>query len=154
MVDTKMSGTVLEEFEFPVERGKIKEFAKAICDPNPVYMSREEAVRAGYPDVPMPVTFPIAFAHHMPSDNFVTEATQKLGMNVATSVHGETEFIYHRPVFAGEVLRGEMSVGRIYEKEGKRGGKMTFVEMEATYYGRDGALAVVLRNVFIERSQV
>ncbi|MBU2551901.1 MAG: MaoC family dehydratase N-terminal domain-containing protein [Proteobacteria bacterium] len=152
MVKKEMSGSVLVEFEFPVERGKIKEFAKAVCDPNPAYTDREHARGLGFPDVLMPVTYPIAFAHHMPSDNFVLEMTEKLGMNVATSVHGETEIIHYRPVCAGEVLKGEVVIGRIYEKEGKRGGTMTFVEMDARYYGEDGELAVLCRNVFIERA--
>ena len=154
MVNKEMSGTVLTEFEFPIERGKIKEFAKAICNPDPAYTDRKYAREKGYPDVVMPVTFPVTFSHHMPSDNFVLETTEKLGMNVATSVHGETEIINYRQVFAGEELRGEIGIGRIYEKQGKRGGVMTFVEMETKYFDRDNELVVLCRNVFIERGSV
>ena len=154
MVKKEMAGKKLMDFEFPVERGKIKEFAKSLCDPHPAYTDREYARGLGYPDVLMPVTYPIAFAHHMPSDNFILEMTESLGMNVATSVHGETEIFHYRPVFAGETLRGEITIGRIYEKEGKRGGTMTFVEMDVNYYGEDGAPALLCRNVFIQRSHV
>ena len=154
MVHKEMSGSVLTSFEFPVERGKIMEFAKAVCDPNPVYKDRDYARGLGFPDAPAPVTFPLAFAHYMPSDNFVLEATQKLGMNVATSVHGETEIIYHRVVCAGETLRGEARIGRIFEKEGRRGGKMTFVEMEVEFFGEDEKPAVLVRNTFIDRSRL
>ena len=154
MVHKEMSGTVLTEFEFPIERGKIKEFAKAICNPHPAYTDRTLAREQGYPDVVMPITFPVTFSHHMPSDNFVLESTEKLGMNVATSVHGETEIIHYRPVFAGEELRGEIGIGRIYEKKGKRGGAMTFVEMEIKYFDQDKKLVVLCRNVFIERGSV
>ncbi|MEW6264075.1 MAG: MaoC family dehydratase N-terminal domain-containing protein [Thermodesulfobacteriota bacterium] len=151
MVKKEMSGARLLEFEFPVERGKIKEFAKAIGDPNPVYTDPEYARSQGFPDVLMPVTFPVTFAHHMPSDNFVLEMTEKLGMNVASSVHGETELVFFRNVFAGETLKGEVRLGDIYEKEGKRGGVMTFVEMEIRYFGQDGEPAVLCRNTFIDR---
>ena len=77
MVKKDMAGTKFLDFEFPVERGKIKEFANAICDPNPIYSDREYARSKGFDDVLMPVTFPVTFALHMPSDNFVLETTQK-----------------------------------------------------------------------------
>ena len=151
MVNKDMAGTKFLDFEFPVERGKIKEFANAICDPNPIYRDREYARRRGFDDVLMPVTFPVTFPLHMPSDNFVLETTQRLGMDVGKSVHGETEIIYQRPVCAGETLRGEIRVGNIYEKEGKRGGKMTFVEMEIEYFDENNKPVAIARNIFIER---
>ena len=152
MVKKDMAGTKFLDFEFPVERGKIKEFANAICDPNPIYSDREYARSKGFDDVLMPVTFPVTFALHTPSDNFVLETTQKLGMDVGKSVHGETEIIFERPVCAGETLRGEIRVGNIYEKEGKRGGKMNFVDMEIEYFDENDKPVAIARNIFIERS--
>jgi len=149
-----MAGKKMLSFEFPVERGKIKEFANAICDPNPVYKDPEYAKKVGFEDVLMPVTFPATFFFHLDSENAVLETTLALGMNPATSVHGETEVIHNRSVCAGETLRGEMRIGNIYEKQGKRGGIMTFVEMECNFYDESDAdtPAVIFRNVFIERS--
>jgi acyl dehydratase len=154
LIKKEMAGTKLLEFEFPVERGKIKEFANAICDPNPVYKDRAYARKNGFQEVLMPVTFPATFFFHLDSENAVLEMTLALGMNPATSVHGETELIYNRPVYAGETLRGEMSIGNIYEKQGKRGGTMTFVEMECNFFDESDAdtPVVIFRNVFIERS--
>jgi acyl dehydratase len=146
-----MTGTKLAEFEFPVERGKIKEFVNAICDPNPVYRDREYARRKGFDDVLMPVTFPASFPHHLGSENFILEVSLKLGMDPAKSVHGETEMFFQRPICAGECLRAEMVVGEIYEKEGKRGGKMTFVEIEFKFYDAEDKPVIVMRNIHIER---
>jgi peroxisomal enoyl-CoA hydratase 2 len=150
VVNKDMAGTKVAEFEFPVERGKIKEFASAICDPNPVYRDREYARRKGFDDVLMPVTFIAAFQHHMGLENR-DEVSRKLGMDPARSIHGETEMFFQRPVCAGECLRGEMHVGEIYEKEGKRGGTMTFVEMEIRLYDAEDNPVVVMRNIHIER---
>lgn len=151
-VKTEMAGMKFGEFEFPVERGKIKEFASAICDPNPVYRDRAYARSQGFADVLAPVTFPIASSLHMPSENFVLESSLKLGMDPGKSVHGTFEITYQRPVCAGETLRGEMVVGEIYLKEGKRGGTMTFVEMKQNFYDEKDTLVVTISNVFIERS--
>jgi len=151
MIDKSLANTKLDSFEFPVERGKIKEFANAICDPNPVFKDQDYARNQGFADVIMPVTFPITFVFQQDSDNAVLESALKLGMDPARSVHGEVEFIYERPVFAGETLRGEIWIGNIYEKAGKRGGTMTFVEHETRFFDGAGKLAVTLRNIFIEK---
>jgi hypothetical protein len=152
MVDMNMAGVKFGEFELPVERGKIKEFAGAILDPNPIYRDVAYARERGFESVIMPVTFPATFAFHLPSENLIVEMMQKLEMNLATSVHGEAEFIYERPIVAGETLIGVISIGDIYEKEGKRGGKMTFVEMTVTFSDESGKQVAVVKNVFIERS--
>jgi acyl dehydratase len=151
MANKDMAGTKFGEFEFPVERGKIKEFANAICDANPVYRDREYARNKGFNDILMPVTFPMTFVFHLPSDNYVLEATRKLGMDPAKSVHGEMEIIYQRPVCAGETLRGEISIGDIYKKEGKYGGTMTLVEMKINFYDAEDKPVIIVRNIFIER---
>jgi len=151
-IKKEMAGKKLKEFEFPIERGKIKEFAGAICDPNPIYFDREYAGSQGFEDVLAPVTFPITSGFHLSSDNFVLDTALELGMDPGKSVHGTFEIIYQRPVCAGEILRGEIVVGDIYEKEGKRGGKMTMVEMSNNFYDKDNNLVITLKNVFIERS--
>lgn len=151
-VKQEMAGTMIGEIEFPIERGKIMEFARAICDPNPIYYDRAYARGQGFADVIAPVTFPVASSLYMPSDNYILEASLKLGMDPAKSVHGTFEVTYVRPVCAGETLRGEIVVGDIYEKEGQRGGKMTFVEMKQNYYDQANHLVVSVSNIFIERA--
>ena len=151
MINKDLAHTRLETFELPVERGKIKEFANAICDPNPVYRDYKYAQSQGFSDVIIPPTFPMTALFHAGSDNVVLEVMQKLGMDVARSVHGEIEYIYERPVCAGETLRGEMSIGNIYEKPGKRGGTMTFVEHEIRLFDKSNKPVVVVRNTFIEK---
>jgi len=153
MVKKEKAGTRYAEFEWPVERGKIREFAGAIMDPNPVYRDRDYAQSKGFDDVLIPVTFPMSFVHHMDSENFILEMTQSIGMETARSVHGEFEVSYERPICAGETLRGEMDIGKIYEKEGGRGGKMTFVEVEIKFFDHEDKLVARIRNLHIERGK-
>lgn len=151
MANMNFANTKLDSFDFPVERGKIKEFANAICDPNPVYNDKDYALKRGFADVIIPVTFPMTFVFQQSSENAVLEAMQKLGMDPARSVHGEIEFIYERPVCAGETLRVEIGIGNIYEKAGKRGGTMTFVEHETRFSDSAGHAVITVRNIFIEK---
>ncbi|MEU5867315.1 MULTISPECIES: MaoC family dehydratase N-terminal domain-containing protein [unclassified Nonomuraea] len=86
---------------YEVSRGKIKEFAAAIGDHNPVYRDREAARAAGYPDVIAPPTFPIVFSLQAGGEALVDP---ELGLNLAMVVHGEQRFEYVRPICAGDEL--------------------------------------------------
>ncbi|MEA3486688.1 MAG: MaoC family dehydratase N-terminal domain-containing protein, partial [Thermodesulfobacteriota bacterium] len=57
MADLSKIGTEYSPIIWEVERGKIREFAKAIGDPNPVYLDKEAAIAEGYKDTPAPPTF-------------------------------------------------------------------------------------------------
>lgn len=152
MIDKNMIGEKIDEFEFPVERGKIREFAKAVLNPQPVYLDRQAAKEMGFQDVLVPVTFAGTFAHHVTSEDAVMDGMKKLGMDPALSVHGEVEFFHYRPVCAGEILQCELVIGNIYEKPGSQGGAMTFVEMDANFSDAQGNPAMKIRNLFIQKS--
>jgi acyl dehydratase len=152
MVNTELTGTKLHEFDFPIERGKIKEFARAILNLDPLYHDPEYARSQGYKDALIPVTFPMSFTHHLNAENFVLEMALALGLDPEKSVHGECEILFERPVCAGETFRGEVTVGKCYEKEGKRGGKMSFVDVEIKFYDQDNKQVFSVTNLHIERS--
>ncbi|MEU8109147.1 MaoC family dehydratase N-terminal domain-containing protein [Nonomuraea muscovyensis] len=86
---------------YEVSRVKIKEFAAAIGDTNPIYRDREAARAAGHPDVVAPPTFPIVFALQSGGEALMDPG---LGLNLAMVVHGEQRFEYTRPVYAGDEL--------------------------------------------------
>ncbi|TMR05389.1 MaoC family dehydratase [Actinomadura soli] len=84
---------------YEVSRVKIREFADAIGDHNPIYRDQEAAKAAGYPDVIAPPTFPIVVSF---GGNAL--AAPGLGLNFAMVVHGEQRFEYSRPLRAGDVV--------------------------------------------------
>jgi acyl dehydratase len=85
---------------YEVSREKIREFAAAIGDPHPAYTSKEEAQALGHPDVIAPPTFAIVLTFRM--GGFVLDP--ELGVDYSRVVHGEQQFIHHRPIHAGDVL--------------------------------------------------
>ncbi|MFI6481592.1 MaoC family dehydratase N-terminal domain-containing protein [Nonomuraea sp. NPDC050663] len=86
---------------YEVSRVKIKEFAAAIGDHNPIYRDKEAAQAAGHPDVIAPPTFPIVFSLQSGGGAL---ADPDLGLNFAMVVHGEQRFEYTRPIYAGDEL--------------------------------------------------
>ncbi|GAA2394840.1 MaoC family dehydratase N-terminal domain-containing protein [Nonomuraea africana] len=86
---------------YEVSRVKIKEFAAAIGDNNPIYRDRAAAQAAGHPDVVAPPTFPIVFSLQSGGEAL---ADPELGLNYAMVVHGEQRFEYVRPIYPGDEL--------------------------------------------------
>ena len=52
--------------------------------------------------------------------------------NGALILHGEQEFLYHRPIVVGDVLLGEGTVVDVYEKE-TDSAVMTFIVIETVW---------------------
>ena len=134
------------EFELMVERGKIREYAAVLRLADPAHTSVEAARAAGYPDLVAPATFLRQFWHETEEN----DPMRHLGYDPARRLHGEQEFEYHKPVTAGMVLRGRNQIVFTQEKEGRRGGKMTFAVIETRFVDDAGELVQVARRTLIE----
>ncbi|HZC73830.1 MAG TPA: MaoC family dehydratase N-terminal domain-containing protein [Jatrophihabitans sp.] len=92
---------------YEVGREKIREFADAINDPNPVYRDRAAAEKLGHPDVIAPPTFAIVVTtragHQVIMD-------PDLGVDYSRVVHGEQRFVHTRPIRAGDSLQVVVTV--------------------------------------------
>jgi acyl dehydratase len=136
----------------PVERGKIHEFANAILDEHPHYHDEEVAKRAGLSSVAAPPTFTMTTALFPASEMRLHPELAKLDMRFA--LHGGQEFSFERPVVAGDVLVPEEGEVKSYEKQGRRGGRMKFVEIETLYRDQKGEVVVRSRTTAIQTAGV
>lgn len=126
---------------YEVSRTKIREFATAIGDSNPLYLDREAAKAAGYPDVIAPPTFPIVFTLAMRA-----LGDPKLGLNYAMVVHGEQRFEYNRPVHAGDVLTCESAITEI-----RSAGSNEIMTVATKVKTLEGELVCTTYNSIVER---
>ena len=125
-----------------VERGQLALFADAVKDPDPVYRDPRAAADAGLPGIPAPPTYPFVMGNFgvypelqpadAPTGNPMGAVLGPLMAKGGLILHGEQEFTYHRPVFAGDVLEGRGMVVDAYQKESK-GKTMTFVVVETAW---------------------
>jgi hypothetical protein len=142
MADDGEVGTAGEPFEFRVELGKVREFARATKSKHPEHLAEDGVA---------PVTFLQTSAFWMtPANNPWTGRGRKL----ERILHGEQEFTFHgEPPGPGDVLTGTARIDKVYEKEGKRGGTMSFTEMVTEYRDADGRLVAESRSTTIETSK-
>jgi acyl dehydratase len=95
---------------YEVSRVKIREFADAIGDLNPVFRDKDAAVAAGHPDVIAPPTFAIVVSM---ASRATAMSDPGFGLNYAMVVHGEERFEYARPIQAGDVLVATSTISGI-----------------------------------------
>ncbi len=140
MVDKSVVGQVQAPYDMVVERGKIREFARATMTRNPDYL--EDPTPISEP------TFLITAAFW--SNPKESNPTTSLGIDLARLLHGGQEFVFHGPPpVAGTKLSAHGRIDKVYEKEGKRGGAMTFVEMVTEFRDEQGNVAAESRNTLI-----
>lgn len=148
MADHSKVGKEYAPVVWEVERGKIREMAKAIGDPNPIYTSREAAVAEGYADTPAPPTFltvPMMWSTSMPG------VINDLGINFMMVLHGEEEYEYYREIYPGDVISAVPKVASIEEKTSKSGRKMDMVTVELVYTNQKGEKVARARTLLVER---
>ena len=92
---------------YEVGREKIREFAAAIGDPNPVYTDPAAAKALGHPDVIAPPTFAVVIS--MPAAEQVLHDPE-LGLDWSRVVHGDQSFEHRRPIRPGDRLTAVVSV--------------------------------------------
>jgi peroxisomal enoyl-CoA hydratase 2 len=115
---------------FAVEAGKIEEFARAVGDDNPIHRDADAATNRGFDGIPAPLTF----TRTSTFPRYRTRESVDLGFQPEYVLHGAHAYEYDRPLLAGDVLTGETTFADITEREGQRGGTMTFAEVETVYH--------------------
>ncbi len=72
-------------------------------------------------------------------------------MDLRRLLHGEQEYVFPKgPPRAGTRLTAQSRVEAVYEKEGKRGGTMTFVVTVTDFTDEAGDLVAQARSTAIE----
>lgn len=138
--------------DFHVEAGKVEEFARAIEDDNPVHRSQEAADQQGFSAIPAPLTFSrvSVFPRYQPDG----DTDFDLGFDRQQTVLGEREFEFERPLYVGDTLTGTTTLTDVFQKEGSRGGLMTFAVLETEYRDQGGELVATERTTKIETADL
>lgn len=146
MIDKKHIGRTTEPMTFDIEKGRLKFFAKAIGETNPVYSDENAAKAAGYKSLPAPPTF--MFCLEMET-NSLWDNIAAMGVPVGKILHGSQSFTYHAPICAGDRITFVTKVSDIYDK---KGGALEFIVEDSTATNQDGVLVGALQRVIVVRN--
>lgn len=146
MIDRSWIGREVGRTDFTIEAGRLRFFAKAIGETDPIYFDEAAARAAGYSALPAPPTF--LFGIELDSGSRF-QMLSDMGVPLARILHGEQGFEYLLPLVAGDVVDVISTVSNIYEK---KGGLLEFVEVSSAILTSEGALAARLRTVTVVRN--
>jgi hypothetical protein len=128
-------------FEMAIERGKVREFARACKSDNAEYLGGDSP--------PIPPTFLTTSSFWTPPS--AAGLMREVGIDLRRLLHGEQEYVFpNGPPRAGQKLTVQSRVESIYEKEGKRGGTMTFVVTVTDFTDEKGEVVAQARSTAIE----
>jgi acyl dehydratase len=115
-VKTEAIGKQLPPVTYAVGREKIREYARAVGETNPLHLDVEAARAAGYPDLVAPPMFAVVYSAPAVGPGIFDP---EVGIDFAMMVHGGQEFRWGKPVVAGDEITTTASVKDISERDGK-----------------------------------
>jgi acyl dehydratase len=115
---------------YAVGREKVREFAAAVGEENPLHPDLDAAREAGYADVVAPPMFAVVFGGRAMAPALFDP---EVGIDFSRMVHGGQEFVWGPPVVAGDEIATEVEVKDVAE----RGGLQFFV-FESRSTNQDG----------------
>jgi len=142
-VDASVIGTEFASTTLTVDAGRLRFFAKAIGETDPVYVDVAAARAAGHPDLPVPPSF--LFGIELEQPNPFAWADD-LGIDLRRVLHGEQSFTYHSMAYAGDVLTASPRIKDVYSK---KGGALDFIVKESTITRADGSLVAEATTVIV-----
>jgi len=100
---------------FEVGREKVREFASALQDEDPLHHDPEAAAAAGYPAVVAPLTFIAVAGRRVQLEMF---KNFDVGINLARVIHRDQKLKFHRPIVVGDRLYFDSYLDSVIESHG------------------------------------
>ena len=114
-VNIEAIGKSFSPVTYAVGREKIREYALAVGETNPLHLDPEAARSAGYADVVAPPMFAVVYSSPAVGPAMFDP---EIGMNFALMVHGGQEFVWGPLVVAGDEVTTTASLEDVHERSG------------------------------------
>lgn len=140
-MDTSLEGLEGVPFTLDIDRNKIREFARAVRADHPDYEAEKPVI--------LPTFLTTTF--HVEADVPGANPWAKLNVDLRRGLHAEQEYVFFGPPpRAGTRLTCQSKIERIYEKQGRRGGTLTFAVMLTQFRDESGKLVAEARMTGVE----
>ena len=130
---------------YQVGREAIRDFAAAVGARSPLHHDLAAARAAGYRDLVAPPTFAVIVGQRTDAQ-FVIDPDA--GVDFTRVVHGEQRFVHHRPIVAGDELRGVLTIDSV-----RAAGRHTMVTMRSELIDPDDQPVCTSWSTIVIRGQ-
>ena len=137
-------GMSLPTFSATAERRRLQLFNNVIGEVDPIYSDLDAARAAGYPDLPVPLTYLFALEYERPDPH---GPLIRAGVNMSRILHAEQSFEYRHMVYAGQLLNFNQSIVDVFSK---KSGALRFM-VRQTVVTSEGECVAILRNTVVEQ---
>ena len=146
MISRDFIGLEPEPFTVIVEAGRLRLFAKATGQADPVYSDEQAAKAAGYRSLPVPPTFLFGLELEGPNS---FQLYENMGVDIGQILHGEQRFEYFEDACAGDTLTFRTRVSDIYDK---KGGALEFIVQDTAITNQNDRRVANLQRVIVVRN--
>jgi acyl dehydratase len=146
-LNAALLGKAYPSLHYEVGREKLREFAAAVGETDPLYHDLGTARAAGFADLPAVPTFPVVLSLRAATAAY---EDPELGVDFARVVHGEQEFTYERPVVAGDRLTATPTVVDVRSR-GRSRGRHETLTIETSIRTEDGEAVCTARSTVVIR---
>jgi acyl dehydratase len=142
-VNTDIIGKTYPATTYAVGREKVREYAHAVGETNPLYLDVEAARAAGHEDVVAPPMFAVVYSFPSVMPVFFD---REVGIDFSRLVHGGQEFTWGPLVVAGDEIATTLTVADISSR-----GRNSYYVFETTSTNQRGETVCVGRWTNIVR---
>lgn len=146
MLDKTKIGHEFPPFSTEVEKGRLRFFAEAIGERNPIYTDESAAKAAGYLAIPAPPTFMFSVDLDGPD---MLPILKLLNLDIGRVLHGTQDFEYLGQIYAGDSITQKSKIADIYDK---KNGALEFVVQESTYTNQNDELVGRAQQTLVYRN--
>jgi acyl dehydratase len=148
VIDRSFIGWQSEPRTVTVDAARVAFFARVVGETNPIYRDEVAAKARGHPSLMVPPTFLVCLGTD-PADQF--RLLDTLGVDIRQILHGEQEFQYFAPCFAGDTLSFR---GRVAGIESKKGGELELLYLETDVQRSPDQLVARMRATLVVRHRL
>ena len=145
MLNRNLIGKVYNPVTFRVTVQRLKIFAKATGQTDPIYFDHETAVMQGHKGTMCPPTFLIIIGMEQEKP---FQFLEDLDVKIERMLHAGQEFIYEEIVYEGDKLVMETEIIDMYDK---KEGTLQFCVLQTKFKNQNRTHVATLRNTIVVR---
>jgi len=154
LITAEMKSMIGQEIDLPsteaIDKASILRYARAISDFNPLYSDEEYANQAEYGGIIAPPTF---LFDVVPATTDIGDDGRDLTRiklpGFKPAIRASNEYQLFESARPGDVINRKRKIINIYEREGKRVGKIVFVVYDTTYTNQKGRILGINRETLM-----
>ena len=145
MLNRNLIGKTYEPVIFLVTEQRLKFFAKATGQTDPIYFDHDIAVSKGHKGIVCPPTFLIVVGMEQKNPfQFLGD----LNIKIERMLHAGQEFIYEDIVYEGDKLRMDTEIIDMYDK---KEGLLQFCILESKFTNLNSTIVATIKNTIVVR---